>query len=63
MRLVFFTLCVKHDIKYVLYKKGRLLTSPRQAARFVALIPLETRSKIGGAKSDSWASHFSFLAR
>ena len=44
-------------------RAGRLLDSPRHAARFVSLIPLERRSSIGssGGTSESWTRPHSFI--
>lgn len=45
-------------------RAGRLLDSPRHAARFVSLIPFEKRSSVGsnGGCCDSWMRAFSFIA-
>ncbi|XP_014670926.1 PREDICTED: centrosomal protein of 76 kDa-like [Priapulus caudatus] len=43
---------------------GRLLDTPRQAARFVSLIPYEKTSSVGADDSvELWASPHAFLAR
>ncbi|GMH98563.1 hypothetical protein TrVE_jg8441 [Triparma verrucosa] len=44
-------------------KSGRLIDSPRHAARFVSLIPFERRSGVGGRRVDSWQSWHGFLSR
>lgn len=45
-------------------KAGRLLDSPRHAARFVSLVPFEKTGSVGngGCCSDVWTSCFSMLA-
>jgi len=42
---------------------GRLLDSPRHAARFVSLIPFEKICSFGGSFIEQWYSGMSFLAR
>ncbi len=47
---------------------GRLLDSPRQAARFVSLIPLERTGSVGGGgagggRLEQWSNTHSFLCR
>ena len=37
---------------------GRALDSPRHAARFVALLPIERDDSVGGARAETWASPF-----
>ena len=44
-------------------RAGRSLDSPRHAARFVALLPLERASSVGGARAEAWACPFAFVAR
>ncbi|KAJ8013424.1 hypothetical protein DPEC_G00053120 [Dallia pectoralis] len=47
-------------------RAGRLLESPRQAARFVSLMGLERAPLVGGgggAKQEQWCSLFTFLCR
>ena len=45
-------------------RAGRLLDTPRQAARFVSLIGYEKPQTVGaGEKSEQWTSMHSFLAR
>ena len=45
-------------------RAGRLLDTPRHAARFVSLIPYEKRSSVGssGGTCDSWVRAHSFIA-
>lgn len=45
-------------------RAGRMLDSPRHAARFVSLIPLEKKSSVGssGGSCDSWTRAHCFIA-
>ncbi|GMI19107.1 hypothetical protein TeGR_g13034, partial [Tetraparma gracilis] len=42
---------------------GRLVDSPRHAARFVSLLPFERRSGVGGRRVEQWQSWHALLAR
>jgi centrosomal protein CEP76 len=42
---------------------GRLIDSPRHAARFVSLLPFERQAGVGGRRIDSWQSWHAFLSR
>ncbi|XP_065064875.1 centrosomal protein of 76 kDa-like [Rhopilema esculentum] len=42
-------------------RSGRLIDTPRQAARFVSLIGYDKASTIGGAHSEMWTNMLSFL--
>ena len=44
-------------------RTGRLIDSPRHAARFVALLPFERRQGVGGRRMEGWQSWHAFLAR
>ena len=44
-------------------KVGRLIDSPRHAARFVSLIPFERRSSVGGRRVETWQSWHAFLCK
>ena len=44
-------------------RAGRLVDSPRHAARFVSLIPFERRAGVCGRRVDSWQSWHSFLSK
>ena len=45
-------------------RAGRLLDSPRQAARFVSLLGYEKTSQVGGGeKPEQWMCMHSFLTR
>nr|XP_032826957.1 centrosomal protein of 76 kDa [Petromyzon marinus] len=47
-----------------LLRAGRLLDSPRQAARFVSLLGYERAQAVGGgARHEMWSSAFAFLCR
>ncbi|CAN0159045.1 unnamed protein product [Lampetra planeri] len=47
-----------------LLRAGRLLDSPRQAARFVSLLGYERAQAVGGgARHEMWSSTFAFLCR
>ena len=42
---------------------GRLLDSPRQAARFVSLLGYEHTQSVGGGKAEMWSSLHAFLCK
>lgn len=42
---------------------GRLLDSPRQAARFVSLLGYEHAQSVGGGKAEMWSSLHAFLCK
>lgn len=44
-------------------RAGRLLDSPRQAARFVSLLGYEHAPSVGGGKAEMWSSLFAFLCK
>ena len=44
-------------------RAGRLLDSPRQAARFVSLLGYEHAPYVGGGKAEMWSSLFAFLCK
>ncbi|GMH46383.1 hypothetical protein TrRE_jg9568, partial [Triparma retinervis] len=44
-------------------RAGRMVDSPRHAARFVSLIPFERRAGVGGRRVDTWQSWHTFLAK
>ena len=44
-------------------RAGRALDSPRHAARFVALLPIERDDSVGGARAETWASPFALVSR
>lgn len=45
-------------------RAGRLLDTPRQAARFVSLIGYEKAVSVGGGeRTEQWSSMHAFLAR
>eukprot|EP00002_Diphylleia_rotans_P038836 TRINITY_DN8878_c0_g1_i1.p1 TRINITY_DN8878_c0_g1~~TRINITY_DN8878_c0_g1_i1.p1 ORF type:complete len:600 (+),score=95.19 TRINITY_DN8878_c0_g1_i1:110-1909(+) len=44
-------------------RAGRLLDTPRHAARFVSLIPFGRDDVVGGTRTDVWFSHHTFLCR
>ena len=44
-------------------RSGRLLETPRHAARFVSLIPLERLLTVGGARCEAWQQPLAFVAR
>ena len=45
-------------------RAGRLLDTPRQAARFVSLIGYEKHVSVGGGdRQEQWASMHAFLCR
>ncbi|CAM9681247.1 unnamed protein product [Ascophyllum nodosum] len=44
------------------YRRGRLLPTPRHAARFISLLPFQRRPCVGEQHVQSWNSPHSFLA-
>ena len=47
-----------------LLRAGRLLDTPRQAARFVSLLGFERVTRLGGgARAEQWTSSHAFLVR
>ncbi|CAM9179575.1 unnamed protein product, partial [Laminaria digitata] len=44
------------------YRRGRLLPTPRHAARFVSLLPFQRRPSVGELSVQSWNSPHAFLA-
>lgn len=44
-------------------RAGRLLDSPRQAARFVSLLGYEHSPSVGGGKVEMWSSLHAFLCK
>ena len=44
-------------------RAGRLLDSPRQAARFVSLLGYEHAPSVGGGKAEMWSSLHAFLCK
>ena len=44
-------------------KAGRLLDTPRQAARFVSLLGMEEEASMWGAKTEMWTTLHAFLCR
>ena len=44
-------------------RAGRLLDSPRQAARFVSLLGYEHAPSVGGGKVEMWSSLHAFLCK
>jgi centrosomal protein CEP76 len=53
--------CVCSYVKPV--RAGRMVDSPRHAARFVSLIPFERRAGVGGRRVDTWQSWHTFLSK
>eukprot|EP00752_Nemacystus_decipiens_P004496 g4105.t1 len=44
------------------YRRGRLLSTPRHAARFVSLLPFQPRASVGEQRALTWNSPHAFLA-
>ena len=44
-------------------RAGRLLDSPRQAARFVSLLGYEHTPSVGGGRAEMWSSLHAFLCK
>ena len=44
-------------------RAGRLLDSPRQAARFIILLGYEHAPSVGGGKAEMWSSLHAFLCK
>lgn len=44
-------------------RAGRLLDSPRQAARFVSLLGYEHTPSLGGGRAEMWSSLHAFLCK
>ncbi|CAM9697417.1 unnamed protein product [Pylaiella littoralis] len=44
------------------YQHGRMLPTPRHAARFVSLLPFQPRSSVGEPRAQAWNSPHAFLS-